>query len=345
MQNHRLTRRALLAASAGAAALGCARAGAASALRPEFRCEEQPDKGRIRFLEGDDPILTYNWGDQLAEGVPKDRTRACYCHPLWAPDGTVLTDDFPKDHYHHRGIFWSWPRMKARGQTVQTWHLDGIHQHHRKWLRRFAATDSGALDVVNEWRLDDGACVGQETIRMTFHRADEVGRAVDFELAFEAVGGPVELLGAEGKGYGGFCFRFAPRTAAVITTDAGVQKGDSDNLTPAWADLSARFGAAAAMAGAAIFLAPASPCKPTGWTLRYYGFLGPSWPGLKAWTLQPGAPATLRYRVYVHRGDAAQGKVAAAYAQYVASAAAEAGPPEKARRHAAQLRSSTPGYG
>ena len=27
-------------------------------------------------------------------GVPEDRKRACYCHPVRAPDGTVLTDDY-----------------------------------------------------------------------------------------------------------------------------------------------------------------------------------------------------------------------------------------------------------
>jgi len=319
MSVSRLSRRTFLAASAGAASLAAARAVAAPPAR--LRYEEQPQDGRIALFEGNDPILVYNYADRLPAGVPERYRRACYMHPVYAPDGTVLTDDFPKDHYHHRGIFWSWPRMKARGKAVQTWHLEGIHQKHRQWLKRFVGSGAAHLDVVNEWRLDDGTCVGRETVRTTVYPADAVGRAIDVALTFEAIGGPVELLGAAGKGYGGFCFRFAPREDTVLTTDAGVQPRDSNNETPAWADLSARFGGKAGMSGAAIFVHPASSPKPRGWTLRHYGFLGPSWPHLQPYTLQPGVPVTLRYRVYVHRGNATAGKVAEAYERYTGAPA------------------------
>jgi len=321
MSTYRPTRRTFLAASAAAAA-GLAAGGRVRAAGARLRYEKQPDDGRIAWLEGDDPVLTYNHADRLPAGVPERYRRACYCHPVHTPDGTVLTDDFPKDHYHHRGIFWSWPRMKARGKTVQTWHLEGIHQTHRKWLKRLVGPEAGHMDVVNEWRLDDGTVVGTETIRTTIHPAEGPGRAVDFDLEFEAVGGPVELLGAGGKGYGGFCFRFAPRKGTVITTDAGVQAKDSNNGRFAWADLSARFAGRETMSGAAVFVHPATPPdrRPRGWTIRHYGFLGPNWPHLEPFTLEPGAPVTLRYRVVLHRGDAGEGKVAEAYEEYVRNA-------------------------
>ncbi len=57
-----------------------------------------------------------------------------------------------------------------------------------------------------------------------------------------------------------------------------------------------------------------------GWTVRYYGFLGVAWPGLEKVTLALGGkPLHLRYRVYVHRGDAAEGRVAEAYAAYASA--------------------------
>lgn len=321
MREQPITRRTFLATSAaGAAAWVASRQGRAETKPPGFRLVDQPG-GRLRILEADQPVVTYNWRDQLKEGVPEDRKRSCYCHPVWAPDGTILTDDFPKDHYHHRGIFWTWPHMKTRGKTVQTWHLQGIHQRFKSWNHKTAGAQRASIDVANDWLLDDGERVGRERLLMVVHRASALGRAIDLTLTFEAVGGPMELLGAKGKGYGGLCLRFAPRAGTVITTDAGVRKGDSNKETPKWADLSARFAGKTEMAGAAVFLHPGSHWKPTGWTLRHYGFLGPSWPGLKPYTLEPGAPVTLRYRVYVHRGGAAEGKVAEAYAQYAASAA------------------------
>ncbi len=317
MREQHITRRTFLAASGAAAVFGC---GWSRVARSEERLRfAEPNGGRLRILDGDAPVLTYNFGDQLKQGVPKNRTRSCYCHPVWAPDGTVLTDDFPKDHYHHRGIFWAWPSMKVRGKTVQLWHLQGIAQHHAKWLDRRADAGSALLAVRNDWRLDDGERAGSETVRIRVHKADAVGRAIDFELTFEAIGGPIELLGAAGKGYGGFCFRFAPRTDTVITTEAGKQK-DSNEKPFKWADLSARFEGAGEMSGAAVFVNPKNTGAPHGWTLRHYGFLGPSWPGLKPYTLEPGASVVLRYRVYVHRGNAEEAGVAEAYRAYASPA-------------------------
>jgi len=327
MPNHRVTRRTFLAASAAAAGLAAGRA--AGAARGRLRYEKQPDDGRIAYFEGNNPVLVYNYADRLADGVPERYRRACYCHPVYAPDGTVLTGDFPKDHYHHRGISWMWPRMKARGQAVQTWHLKGLHQRHGRWNRRTAGDTSAVVDVSNDWLLDDGERAGRERIRMTVHPVADVGRAVDFTLTFEAVGGPVELLGAKGKGYGGFCFRFAPRTGTVITTDTGVQKKDSNDGTFAWADLSARFGGKETMNGAAVFVHPATPAnlKPRGWTIRHYGFLGPNWPHRQPHALEPGKPVTLRYRVYVHHGGADEANVARAYERYATSRTAALLPP------------------
>jgi len=31
----------------------------------------------------------------LKEGVAEDRRRSSYIHPLYSPDGTLITDDFP----------------------------------------------------------------------------------------------------------------------------------------------------------------------------------------------------------------------------------------------------------
>ena len=317
MREQHITRRTFLAASGAAAVFGC---GWSRVARSEERLRfAEPNGGRLRILDGDAPVLTYNFGDQLKQGVPKNRTRSCYCHPVWAPDGTVLTDDFPKDHYHHRGIFWAWPSMKVRGKTVQTWHLQGIHQRHAEWNSRAANSKAAMLDVSNAWVLDSGERVGTERLRLTLHRISGLGRAIDFALTFQAEGGPIELLGTKGKGYGGFCFRFAPRTDTVITTEAGKQK-DSNEKPFKWADLSARFEGAGEMSGAAVFVNPKNTGAPHGWTLRHYGFLGPSWPGLKPYTLEPGASVVLRYRVYVHRGNAEEAGVAEAYRAYASPA-------------------------
>jgi hypothetical protein len=316
-----MTRRQWLAASLAAAALARPAAWAAEAPAPAagLRFVEQPE-GRLALLEGDRPVLTYNWGDQLKAGVPADRKRSCYVHPVFGLDGEELTDDFPKDHYHHRGLSWMWNRVTAGGRNVDLWTVRGIRQNFGKWLQRRADAQEAVLAVENNWVMD-GPPVARETVRLQVHRSEAAGRPIDVEVRLEALAGPIQLRGEVTKGYGGLCFRFAPREATVIATPAGREEKDSDHKRFPWADLSARFAGRSQASGAAVFIHPANPAAPNEWTLRHYGFLGPCWPAMEAATLEPGKPVTLRYRVWIHRGDAAAGEVAKAYDAYRASAA------------------------
>ena len=281
---------------------------------PLFRFVEDPDAGALTLRDGERSVLTYRHGDHLKEGVNPRYTRSCYVHPLHDLDGHAITDDLPRDHYHHRGVFWTWPRMKARGKSVQTWHpcKPPLRQYFVKWLKRETDARCATLSVRNEWKLADER-VGTETVTFVVHPANDVGRAIDVTLIFEAVGGPVELLGAKKKGYGGLCVRLDPSLKrAAMTTDVGALRKDSTNVPYRWADLSAHGR------GAAVFVHPKHPDYPPTWLIRnsYAGILNVSWPGLKPVTLEPGEPITLRYRLYVHRGDVTTGKVKQAYAEY-----------------------------
>lgn len=284
---------------------------------PAFEWVEDAERGTLTLRDAAKPVLTYVFGDQLKEGVPAQYTRSCYVHPLYDLDGQSLTDDFPHDHRHHRGVFWTWPRMKARGKSVQTWHpcKPPLRQYFVKWLKREANAQTATLSVQNEWRLADER-VGSETVVLVAHAAADTGRLIDVTLTFEAVGGPVELLGAAKKGYGGLCVRGAPNLkGCTITTGEGVLKKDSVNKPFQWADMSTEDR------GVAVLVHPAHPDFPPTWLLRssYAGILNPSWPGLNPVTLQPGEPITLGYRLYVHRGDAVAGQVERAYAAYCQS--------------------------
>jgi hypothetical protein len=231
-----------------------------------------------------------------------------------------------------------WNRVTVGGRNVDVWAVRGIWQRFAKWRERRADAQGAVIAVENHWVID-GPPVARETVRLQVHPAAPPGRAIDVEVGLEALAGPIELRGEVTKGYGGLCLRFAPREATVITTPAGREDKDSDHKRFPWADLSARFAGLAgrwegvrsptslrlltpsAMSGAAIFIHPANPAAPNEWTLRNYGFLGPCWPAMEAATLEPGKPVTLRYRVWVHRGDAVAGEVAGAYDAYRAEAA------------------------
>lgn len=279
---------------------------------------EDAAQGTLTLRDGRKDVLTYRFGDQLKEGVDLGQTRSCYIHPLFSLDGQVLTDDFPEDHLHHHGLFWAWPIVKTRGQNTQTWEpaTPPLRQHFVRWLKREAGIDGAILSVENVWELDQKETVAAEIVTVWIHQADRLGRAIDLELEIEAVGGPLGLQGTpdQNKGYGGLCLRGAAMfKGAALTTDKGALKQDVVNTPFRWADISTTG------LGVAIFVSPDHPGFPTAWLIRnsYAGVLNPSWPGFKSAVLQPNQPVVLRYRLYVHRGDAVSGGVLRAYQKYV----------------------------
>lgn len=270
-------------------------AAAALAAGEPFRFVEI-SPASLELREGDRPVFVYNHGMILKPGMKEEYRRSSYVHPLYAPDGTVLTDDFPEDHPHHRGICWTWPVVRFEGQTYDVWALVGMRQRFLRWLARDASADRARLKVQNGWFAGERQAV-KEVVEFLVSPASEGRRTIDFALCLEALDRPVEIAGREKKGYGGLGIRFAPRQETVIRTDAGVESGDSDLVTHRWAELSALF--AGRPAGARIEIDPANPGAPNGWCLRHYGYVAVSWPGTQSFTLAPKQPLALRYRITV----------------------------------------------
>lgn len=287
---------------------------------PQMKFIENAEMGTLTIREGKRDILTYCFGDQLPEGVAPKHTRSCFIHPLYSLDGLVLTNNFPADHLHHHGLFWTWPVAKTRGLDTQTWHSvsPSLQQYFGRWMQRKIENGKAILEVENVWKLSGKEVVARETVSLQIHPADKYGRVFDLELIIQAVGGPLELQGApeQNKGYGGLSLRGASMfTGAVLTTNKGSFKKDLNNQRFHWADISSK------KLGITIFVSPDHPDFPTTWIFRnsYAGFLNASWPGLDPFILQPEKPVALKYRLYIHDGDAAAARIKEVYQQYLHS--------------------------
>lgn len=280
----------------------------------------QDDQKTLTVLENGAPVFVYNYAPvPVPAPVPPSYERACYVHPLYGLDGEVLTQDFPKDHYHHRGLFWAWPECTVGGRRMDVWLTQDVKQRHRQWLIREAGTDKAEIGVINGWSFEDAPDkdVMREEAKLTVLPADEKGRAIDFEINLTNVSDQLVVFeGAKNKGYGGLCFRphsdFKPFT---FTTAQGVSPEDALRCETPWADISWTTGGKTS--GLAIFEHASNPGYPfPGWIFRHYAFLGVSWPHEQTHELQPGQSFKLKYRVYVHRGNAADAAVAAAFQRY-----------------------------
>jgi len=279
-----------------------------------FRFADINDKS-VGLWEGTKPVFVYNHGVISKAGVPADRARSAYVHPLYGLDGEVLTDDFPKDHYHHRGLFWAWPHVQIGDQHYDLWMLKGIRHQFERWLNKDASPHGATLAVENGWYVGKEKVVREKVwLRAQPAAADE--RAIDVECEWAPVKLPLSLRGAEGKSYGGLTLRFAPGTNTAITIPAGLTKDDLPMTNLPWADLTRLWDAEQKTSGAAIFVHPSHPDFPPQWLTRHYGVLCLGWPGVKAATFQPGEVIRCRYRVWIHRGSASPERLARAYENY-----------------------------
>ncbi len=295
-----------------------------------FRLEDIDDKS-LGVFDGEDAVLVYNHGVITKESVPeKDhrRKRSCYIHPVYGLGGEVLTDDFPRDHYHHHGIFWTWPHVGVDGKEHDLWAGNTIWQKFVKRLDCRAGPVAAVIGVENGWFVGEKK-VMIERVWITAHKVAAQTRALDIHLTFIPTDEPVTLWGAQGKSYGGLTARFCPPSrkdpATVITVQEGVTKIDLSESPQPWADYTSKLGGHETQSGASIFIARDHPDYPPTWLLRHYGPLCVGWPGVTAKTFEPGVPINLNYRIWIHKSTVATEEVQAAYDGYLAAYGAKWG--------------------
>ena len=280
------------------------------AVADRFSFDEQ-DGRTLVLSEGDKPVFGYNFGKTTCEILKKDdprRSRSCYVHPLWGFDGKeILTDDYPADHRHHHGVFWTWPHVVIDGKHYDLWIDDGkIEQRFVRWIERNATDSEATLAVENGWFIGDRK-VMREEIQIKTPPATDTTRAIDFTLTFTPIDRPITLRGAGGKSYGGLTTRFhvIPDTKSEIRTAQGLSKGDLPDTRLQWADLMRKPAEQSSKGqlnggGAAVFVSPDHPDYPPTWLTRHYGPLCVGYPGVDGKTFEPGVPFTLKYRILVH---------------------------------------------
>ena len=289
-------------------------------LRVEIHCADaftftNVTANSLAIFEGSNPVLVYNHGVIHRPGVPADRARSSYIHPLYGINGEILTDDFPKDHYHHRGLFWAWPHVRIGEAHYDLWMLKGIQQRFDRWISKKASETEALLKLENGWFVGEHTVMREQVaIHVSPTRNGE--RLLDIELAWTPTDQPITLEGAEGKSYGGLTIRFAPRTDTVITTPRGQGAADLTMTRLPWADFSAKFDGRDSASGAAIFVAPDHPDFPPEWLTRHYGALCLGWPGVRGKTIQPGQTVQCRYRVWLHRGSPSVEQTSEEYRQF-----------------------------
>lgn len=264
--------------------------------------------GGYLISESGEPVLFYRLDPTSFEGRYE---RSNYIHPLYGLDGEVLTEDFPEDHRHHRGVFWTWHQVLIGDvRAGDPWLARGF-----SWkLENADVLPSGnGLRTTHAWYSPDfqngEEPIVEERAEIVVHPAEGDRRNIDFDIQIRPLQDGVRLGGSEDdKGYGGFSLRVKMLEGLRFVAESGPLQPARGPLDAGdWVDFSAPFGATGALSGVAIMVHPASAGYPQHWILRSPetpSMQNPVWPGPDPVELSRQAPTRLRYRLVVHRGDA-----------------------------------------
>jgi hypothetical protein len=299
------------------------------------------DKDQIDFLVGKEIVTSYH--------VKKDLPRP-FLWPLNAPGGVPTTRDWPMgkqlpgeeiDHPHQRSAWFTYGDVIPEGMTLKT-KIKGIEGidfwTEGKGRGKIVCTKvdepktspaGPSITTHNEWLTPEGEKIMDETRTISLVSVAK-GYLIVLDIDLIASVCPI-TFGDTKEG------AMAVRVHTGLTVKMGKGKlQNADNkvgekacwgFTSPWCDYSGKVGGT--MVGVAILDDPANR-YPSCWHAREYGLMaancfgrdkGAKFPGMKGNNervrLAKGDHLPLRYGLFVHTGDAADGQVAAGFEQFV----------------------------
>ena len=251
--------------------------------------------------------------------------RADYVHPLYGPDGFELTEDFPKDHLHHRGIFWTWHQVLIGDEEVSDawvckdfiWNVKDVNIGNEEGK---ATLHAKTFWESRRWTDENGKLKPfvEERVEITAQQPADDYRLFDFSISLRALEKNVKIGGSDNaKGYGGFSvrmkmpddIRFASADGEVAPQATAVKAGPWMNISGSLAENS--------KGGVVIMCHPENPGYPEPWILRKKGSMqNPAWPGREPVLLPTDKPVVLKYRLVVYVGEMRNKDIKTIFNQY-----------------------------
>lgn len=240
--------------------------------------------------------------------------RADYIHPLYGIDGFELTEDFPKDHLHHHGIFWAWHQLFIGEKKIgDAWMSEDFEWNVR--VVKQGAKKDGSISLVTKtywesplWKDGNGdkkPFLEENTI-VNVHAKTDNYRVIDFEISLLALEPDLKIGGSDDKkGYGGFCVRMKMPADIKFTSENGEVTPMVEAVSAGpWMNVSGSLAKDGGNAGIIIMCHPDNPMFPEQWILRKKGSMqNPAYPGRKPILVSENKPTVLKYKLVVYKGQ------------------------------------------
>lgn len=188
---------------------------AAALARPGLDASIGPDG--VTITDSDQPVLFY----RTKAADPADPGRLNYVHPLYAPDGTILTEDRPAVLPEQRGVFWGWRQVRLDGRAVADgWSMKGLTYFVRQTNFDGERGGAGVLTLQVDWIVNSGPelqFVAREVTRVRIQPLKAGARRIDFDTTITPLVDGLSLGGSDdAKGYGGFSVRLVAADRLVF---------------------------------------------------------------------------------------------------------------------------------
>ena len=284
--------------------------------------QTRTDKDHITIYSGGQEVLKYRHSMiEAPEGTnPLYRRKGAYIHPLFSPEGKILTRIQPDDHYHHYGIWNPWTHTVFEGRQVDFWNLalgqgtvrfagilstcsgplcGGFRVHHEHVDFTAPGPDKTALNETWDVRV------------WTIEINDRPVWVIDYTFLLNCAGdSSIEL--SQYRYGGGIGFRATAewtKENSIVLTSEGKTRNDADASFARWCMLEGATGEKG-RSGVAVMSHPANRAHPEPMRVwpddategrgdQFFEFCPIRH---QEWILNPGKEYVLKYRMVVFDG-------------------------------------------
>ena len=253
-----------------------------------------------------------------------------YLFPVLGPKGRPITrgetSEISADHVHHRSLYVAygevndvdvWGEGENSGRVVQ-----------QSFTQRSGGVVVGRIYTRNDWMNREGKKLMSDRQNFRIYRTPDTGAIIDLDLTFIASEGDVHF--GDTKEGGIISVRVNPSMNAsdggkIENAYGGLNESETWGKRAQWCDYSGVVEGT--HVGIAVFDHTTNPRYPTYWHVRNYGLMTTNIFGAGtfegdrskdgSYTLKRGEEMNFCFRVYIHAGDAPEGKVGQKYHDFI----------------------------
>jgi hypothetical protein len=218
---------------------------------------------------------------------------------------------------HHRGIFIGWNKLTFDGKRYDLWHMKNVEQVHQRFEQTITGLAQASCTSLIHWNDDKGKPIIAERRKVTVYRqATPTVVLLDFHTELTAVRGDVYLdgdpehAGVQYRAHNDVAAGGADVKAKYLFHADGIDPRKDKDLP--WVAMS--YGLAGKRYSVQHMNHPDNPKGTVYSAYRDYGRFG----AFFKHTIEKGETLTLRYRIWVGRGELPDRKtLASRYAAFV----------------------------